>query len=447
MPHYYSTRPHSYASKKLHKINKFIVNNIRVDAKIKLEIKFLIHNVNNHLGKEYIMGLIQAALSSATGAIAEQWKEYFYCDALPANVIAVKAHKKVKGLSSNHGDDNIISDGSVIAVADGQCMLIVEQGKVVDICAEPGEYVYDSATEPSVFTGELGDAVKIVFEQIGKRFQFGGQPAEDQRIYYFNTKELIGNKYGTPNPIPFRLVDQRSNIDLDIGIRCFGEYSLKVVDPILFYTNVCGNFENVYSVEHIADQLKSELLSALQPAFANISAKGLRYSEIPAHTKELAELLNTELSKEWGEKRGIEISSIGISSISATEEDEERIKQMQITASLANPEIAAAHLVNAQAQAMQDAAKNEGGAALGFMNMGLAQQAGGASPDALFAMGKENAPAGNEWVCPKCGAKNTTNFCGTCGEQRPGAAKWICPDCKTENTGNFCTTCGKAKPE
>ncbi|MBR2824863.1 MAG: SPFH domain-containing protein, partial [Solobacterium sp.] len=271
------------------------------------------------------MGLIQAALSSVTGTVAEQWKEYFYCDALPSNVIAVKGHKKVSGISSNSGNDNIITDGSVIAVADGQCLLIVEQGKVVDICAEPGEYVYDSSTEPSIFTGNLEEAVRTVFEQIGKRFQYGGQPAEDQRVYYFNTKELIGNKYGTANPIPFRLVDQRANIDLDIGIRCFGEYSLKVNDPILFYTNVCGNFENVYSVDMIADQLKSELLTALQPAFANISKNGLRYSEIPAHTKELAQLLNEELSKEWGEKRGIVISSIGVSSISATEEDEERI--------------------------------------------------------------------------------------------------------------------------
>lgn len=392
------------------------------------------------------MGLIQAALSSVTGTVSEQWKEYFYCDALPSNVIAVKGHKKLSGLSSNRGSDNIITDGSVIAVADGQCLLIVEQGKVVDICAEPGEYVYDSSTEPSVFTGDLGEAVKTVFEQIGKRFQYGGQPAEDQRVYYFNTKELIGNKYGTANPIPFRLVDERANIDLDIGIRCFGEYSLKVNDPILFYTNVCGNFENVYSVDMIADQLKSELLTALQPAFANISKNGLRYSEIPAHTKELAQLLNEELSKEWGEKRGIVISSIGVSSISATEEDEERIKQLQITASLSNPEIAAAHLVNAQAQAMQDAAKNEGGAALGFINMGMAQNAGGADPGELFAMGKDGKTL-NAWVCPKCGSKNTTNFCGNCGEQRPGTTKWTCPDCKTENTTNFCTTCGKEKPE
>ncbi|MBQ8974210.1 MAG: SPFH domain-containing protein, partial [Oscillospiraceae bacterium] len=135
------------------------------------------------------MGLISAALGSVGGVLADQWKEYFYCDALGADVIAVKGQKRVSGRSSNtKGSDNVISNGSIIAVADGQCMIIVEQGKVVDLCAEPGEYRYDTSTEPSIFAGNLGQSIKDVFKNIGKRFTFGGEVPNDQRVYYFNTK-------------------------------------------------------------------------------------------------------------------------------------------------------------------------------------------------------------------------------------------------------------------
>ena len=193
------------------------------------------------------MGLIKAALGAASGVMGDQWKEYFYCDALPAEVLAVKGQKRTNGRSANrHGSENVISDGSVIAVADGQCVLIVEQGKVVDLCAEPGEYTYSTGTQPSLLSGGLKN-IDSVFAELGKRFSFGGQAGSDQRIYYINTRELTGNKYGTPNPVPFRVVDQRAGIDIDIGIRCFGEYSYRVVNPILFYTNVCGNVENAYT--------------------------------------------------------------------------------------------------------------------------------------------------------------------------------------------------------
>ena len=214
------------------------------------------------------MGLIRAAFGAAGGIMAEQWKEYFYCEAIPADVLAVKGQKKVTGRSSNtKGDDNIITNGSVIAVAGGQCMRIVEQGKVVDVCAEPGEYTYDMSTEPSIFSGHLGESVKGVFRNIGKRFTFGGEAPKDQRVYYFNTKEITGNRYGTPSPVPFRVVDQRAGIDMDIAIHCFGEYSIGLKNPLLFYTNVCGNISEDYRTEQLAGQMKTELLTALQLAF------------------------------------------------------------------------------------------------------------------------------------------------------------------------------------
>ena len=407
------------------------------------------------------MGLIKAALGAAGGVLADQWKEYFYCNALPENVMAVKGEKRVSGRSSNtKGSDNIISNGSVIAVATGQCMLIVEQGKVVDLCAEPGEYTYDMSTEPSLFTGNLGTSIKEVFKNIGKRFTFGGEAPKDQRVYYINTKEMTGNKYGTPSPVPFRVVDQRAGIDIDIGIRCFGEYSYRIENPLLFYTNVCGNVESEYDRSKLDGQLKSELLTALQPAFAKISDQGIRYSALPGHTMEMADALNEVLSAKWRNLRGVEIVSFGVSSVKANEEDEAMIKEMQKNAAFMDPNRAAAHLVGAQAAAMQTAAGNAGGAAVGFMGMNMAGAAGGFNPQGLYQMGAQQAQQPQQsfvqqapvtqaagWTCPNCGANATGNFCPECGTKKPAApAGWTCPNCGTVATGNFCPECGTKKP-
>ena len=395
------------------------------------------------------MGLIHAAIGTASGVLADQWKEYFYCEALDNNTLAVKGKKKSSARSSNHGNDNIISSGSLIAVADGQCMLIVEQGKIVDVCAEPGEYQYDASTEPSVFSGNLGESIMEVFKVVGKRFTFGGEAPKDQRIYYFNTKEIPGNKYGTPSPVPFRVVDQNVGLDIDISVRCFGEYSFRLSNPLLFYTNVCGNISNDYKVDQISGQMRTELLTALQPAFARISEKGVRYSALPAHTTELADALNQELSAKWSDVRGMEIVSVGVSSVKASEEDEAMIKELQRNAAFKNPNMAAAHLVGAQASAMQAAAANENGAAMGFVGMGMAQGAGGVNAQSLYQMGAQTAPvtASDSWVCPNCGKPATGKFCAECGTKKPEtAAGWTCPSCGTVNKGKFCAECGAKKP-
>lgn len=404
------------------------------------------------------MGLIKAALGSAGGVLADQWKEYFYCESMPADVLVTKAHKKVSGRSSNkHGSENIISNGSVIAVNDGQCMLIVEQGKVVDVCAEPGEYTYDTSSEPSIFCGGLGAGVKAAFQQVGKRFTFGGEPPKDQRVYFVNTKELVGNKYGTPNPVPFRVVDMNIGLDMDITIRCFGEYSYQIANPVLFYTNVCGNVEQDYTREEIDGQLKSELMTALQPAFAKISEMGIRYSALPGHTQELSDVLNKVLSDKWDNLRGIRIVSLGVSSVKASEEDEAMIKELQRNAVFRNPIMAAAQMVGAQASAMQSAASNEKtGPAMAFAAMNMAANVGGANAQNLFTMGQQQAAQAQpmqpsapapvpqaEWTC-SCGTVNTGKFCSECGSPRP-AGPWTC-SCGTVNTGKFCSECGKPRP-
>lgn len=403
------------------------------------------------------MGLIKAALGAAGGVMADQWKEFFYCDALDRDILVAKGQKRVSGRSANKkGSDNLITDGSGIAVADGQCMMIVEQGKVVEICAEPGEYTYDNASEPSIFTGNLGDSLAAAFEQMGKRFAYGGDTGKDHRIYYFNTKEITDNKFGTANPIPFRVVDKNIGLDIDVSIRCNGVYSYRITNPLLFYTNVCGNVERYYEREQIESQLKTEFISALQPAFARISDLEIRPNAIPAHAEELAEAMNEALTKKWGELRGISVVSIAMNPITLPEEDAELIKQAQRTAILRDPSLAAATLAGAQADAMKAAASNTAGAMTGFMGMGMAANAGGVNVQNLYQMGAAQQAAAQQtsaqpqtaseggWTC-SCGTVNKGKFCIECGKPKPAQQGWTC-SCGTINKGKFCMECGKPKP-
>ena len=401
------------------------------------------------------MGLIKAGLGALKGTLADQWKEYFYCEAMDKDTMVVKGRKRTGARSSNtKGSDNIISNGSVIAVADGQCMMIVEQGQIVEVCAEPGEFTYDTSTEPSIFSGSLGDSILETFKTVGKRFAFGGDTGKDQRVYYFNTKELIDNKFGTPNPIPFRVVDSKIGLDVDVSVRCSGVYSYRIADPLLFYTKVCGNVSQDYTRDELDSQLKSEFISALQPAFAKLSDLELRPNQIVAHNTDLENAMNEALSVKWGELRGLQVVSIALGSVTLPPEDAEMIKQLQRTAVLQNPMMAGATLVGAQADAMKAAASNEAGAMTGFMGMGMAMNAGGMNAQNLFAMGQQQAqqqaqqpaPAANGWKCA-CGATVTGKFCPECGSKKPEPVQngWKCK-CGATATGKFCPECGSPKP-
>lgn len=408
------------------------------------------------------MGLIKAGMGALGGTLADQWKEFFYCESMPKEVLVTKGQKRTTGRSSNtKGNDNIISNGSGIAVADGQCMIIVEQGKVVEVCAEPGEFTYDTSTEPSIFSGNLGESIKETFKTVGKRFTYGGDTGKDQRIYYFNTKEILENRFGTANPVPFRVVDSKIGLDIDVSIRCSGVYSYKIVDPLLFYSNVCGNVEQEYSREELDSTLKKEFISALQPAFGRLSEMELRPNQIVTHNTDLENAMNTALSEKWGALRGLKVVSIAFGSITLPDEDAELIKQAQRTAIMRDPTMAAATLVGAQADAMKTAAGNEAGAMTGFMGMGMAMNAagGGMNVQNLFAMGQQQqdqqaaqtpqstpAPqAAGGWKCA-CGTTVTGNFCPNCGTKRPAEDEgWTC-FCGAVNKGKFCTNCGAKKP-
>lgn len=406
------------------------------------------------------MGLIKAGIGSLGGTLADQWKEFFYCEAIPKEVLVTKGKKQVGRRSSNtKGSDNIITNGSGIAVADGQCMIIVEQGKVVEVCAEPGEFTYDRSTEPSIFSGSLGSSIKQTFQTIGKRFTYGGDTGKDQRVYYFNTKEIGDNKYGTANPIPFRVVvDEALGYRLSVDLRCNGVYSYRIVDPLLFYTNVCGNVSEDFERSEIDGTLKGELLNALQPALARISAQKIMYNEIPAHTMEISAALNEELSSLWREKRGIEVFSFSVNSLSIPDDQRKKITEWEENAMTVNPLTAASRLVGAQSDAMRMAASNENGAMAGFMGMGLSMNAGGINAQNLYAMGQEQAaqqakqaqqaPAQDGWQCA-CGKRATGNFCTQCGAKKPQPVSgdtWQCA-CGNVATGNFCTQCGAKRQE
>ena len=424
------------------------------------------------------MGLIKAAMGAVGGVLGDQWKEFFYCESIPPEVLVTKGRKRTssQGRSSNtSAEDNIISNGSVIAVNDGQCMMIVESGKVVEVCSEPGEFVYDKSTEPSIMAEGLNkESVKKVFSQIGKRFTFGGDPGKDQRVYYFNMKEIYGNKFGTAQPIPIRMIDPSHNIDTEIGVRCFGEYSYKITNPLLFYTNVCSNVTDEYRRDAIDSQMKSELLMSLGVALGTLTENGMRYSALPRHGKEIAKALNEDLSDEWRDRRGIEIFSFALASVTLSEEDAQRLKDIQM---LSNPMNATGVMAGATADAMKTAAGNPGGAMMGMMGMGFAGQMGSANLNAAYGAAQQmgynqqnygpqagyqqppqqpSAPAAaaasvaaaGGWPCA-CGTTNSGKFCANCGqpkpEPKPAADSWTC-SCGTTNSGKFCANCGQPKP-
>ena len=433
------------------------------------------------------MGLIKAGIGALGGVLADQWKEFFYCDALPPEVLMRKGEKRVSGRSSNtKGSDNVISNGSGIAVADGQAMIIVEQGRVVEFCAEPGEFTYDTSTEPSIFAGSLGQSILDTFKALGKRFAYGGDTGKDQRVYYFNTKEITGNKFGTASPVPFRvIIDEQMGLKLSVDIRCNGMFSYTIADPMLFYTNVASNVEYEYNRDQIDETLRSEVLNALQPALAKLSADRVQYYEIPGRTMEIRDALNEVLSQEWGAIRGLKIRNVSINSLTIPDEQKKKITEWEENAMTTNPMMAGSRLVGAQADAMRMAASNEAGAMTGFMGMGMAMNQGGMNAQNLFAMGQQQqaaapapapaAPAADGWkcacgamatgkFCPECGAKKPEpqvaggwkcscgataigKFCPECGQPKPAeAAGWTC-SCGTTNTGKFCQSCGSKKPE
>ncbi len=402
------------------------------------------------------MGLIKAAMGSVSSVLADQWKEYFYCESLPSDVLMRRGQKRVSGRGSNNkGRENIISNGSVIAVADGQCVIIVDQGKIVEFCAEPGEFTYDSSTEPSLFSGDLADSIVETFRNVGKRFTFGGEAPKDQRVYYFNTKEILDNKFGTPVPILFEVVNKRIGMSRTVNLRFNGVYTYRITDPLLFYSRLVGNVEREFTRDNIDPQLKADFMDALQPAVGVLAEQELRPAQLPAKARELKAAMNAELQATWGE-RGVSIEKISLNPISLTEADMKKINELEDAATMgANPFMMAGRMTDATANAMETAAGNSAGAMTGFMGMNMAGNAMGGgfgAAQGFYQMGRQQqpapsapAPAAGGWTCPTCGVQAKGKFCPECGTKKPETSGWVCA-CGAVNKGKFCSECGRKKP-
>jgi len=351
------------------------------------------------------MGLIKAV----TSTIADTWKDYFVCDALPNNVLMIKGTKKGSGIFDKN---DVITNGSGIVVNEGQCAIIVDDGIVVEVAAEPGNYTFDTSKSPSIFDGGL-KGIKDTFKLMVERFTYGGETNRSQNVYYINTKEIPGFMHGTASPVPFKVSDPSIGLsNMQVQLKCNGEYSIKVSNPILFYKNVAGNCDSYYK-ESLENMMRSELLTALAPALAKLSEQGVAmYSDIPLHTFELAENLNSVLSSKWSDLRGISIVSFGINSITPRDEDMAKIQNLQEGAALRSPEAAAGHLAAAQAQSMRDAANNANGSVNGFMGVNMASNS--ANVSSLF----EQANTNKGGFCPYCGKPVPADaaFCPVCGK-------------------------------
>ena len=375
------------------------------------------------------MGLIQAFKGSVSGELANQWKELFVSDSMSADTLVKRADHKVSGRSSNtKGDADVITKGSAIIVNEGQCAILVDSGKVIDVAAEPGAYEWEENGSASIFAGDFGD----IFKEFGRRFTFGGEKPVQQRVYFVNTKDIVGLKFGTPSPIPFRILDNNVGLDMDTTLKCNGNYSMRVSDPTQLYVSLAGNVKDKYTIEDIQDQLRATFIAALQPALGKLTNLGVRPSAIPSYTKEMSEAMGEELNSDWTNKYGLAITSVQILTTVIPDEDAATLKELQKTGAFRNQSMAGAALIGAQAEAMKNAASNPNGAMMGFMGMNMAMQAGGANAQDLLNAGAATtganqmagtanggAAAGNRWFCPNCGNENFGNFCVNCGTKRP----------------------------
>ena len=375
------------------------------------------------------MGLIQAFKGSVSGELANQWKELFVSDSMSSDTLVKRAEHKVSGRSTNKkGDADVITKGSAIIVNEGQCALLVDSGKIIDVAAEAGAYEWDESGSASIFAGDFAN----VFKELGRRFTFGGEKPVQQRVYFVNTKDIVGLKFGTPSPIPFRILDNNIGLDMDTTLKCNGNYSMRVSDPTQLYVSLAGNVKDEYTIEDIQDQLRATFIAALQPALGKLTNLGVRPSAIPSYTKEMSEAMGEELNSDWTNKYGLAITSVQILTTVIPDEDAATLKELQKTGAYRNQSMAGAALIGAQAEAMKNAASNPNGAMMGFMGMNMAMQAGGANAQDLLNAGAATtganqmagaanggAAAGNRWFCPNCGNENFGNFCVNCGTKRP----------------------------
>lgn len=395
------------------------------------------------------MGIIKATMSAIGGALGDQWLEVLEADSMGDTTLFTKGVKVRRGDSRNQnkkGTEDIISNGSVIHVYPNQCMLLVDGGKVVDFTAEEGYYKVDNASAPSLFAGNLGSTLKESFSRI----KFGGVPSTSQKAYFINLQEIKGIKFGTRNPINY--FDSFYNAEL--FLRAHGTYSIKITDPLKFYSEVIPKNADRVEVSQINEQYLNEFLEALGAAINSMSADGVRISYVVSKSRELSRYMQTELDEDWKALRGMEVLSVGLGGISYDEKSREMIDMRNQGAMLGDASIREGYVQGAVARGMEAAGSNANGSAQAFMGMGMAMNAGGgfmsaasASNQAQMERDRQAAPAApaNGWTC-SCGQTNTGKFCSECGSPKPApAGTWTCA-CGAVCTGKFCPECGSPRP-
>lgn len=395
------------------------------------------------------MGIVRAAIRTVTGAAADQWKEIVEPDGMGDRTVFVKGVVKRSG--GGRGSRDVISNGSVIHVYDNQFMILVDGGKVIDYTAEPGYFIVDNSSMPSMFSGQIEESLKEAFE----RFKFGGTTPVSQQVFYINLQEIKGIKFGTRTPINY--FDSFYNAEL--FLRAHGTYSVRISNPLLFYAEAVPKNAARVEIDDINDQYLAEFLEALQTSINQMSADGTRISYVASKGRELSRYMADTLDEEWKKLRGMEILSVALASISYDEESQKLINMRNQGAMMGDPMIREGYLQSAAARGLEAAGSNANGSAAGYMGMGFGMQAAGAvmgtasatnlqqmqMQQAAKAAGPGGQPqtAANGWTCV-CGTVNTGKFCSECGRPRPADASWTC-SCGTVNTGKFCSECGKPR--
>lgn len=387
------------------------------------------------------MGLITAAVSSVSGVLSDSWKEVIEPDNMNDSTLLVKGAAIKKG-SNKKGTDNYVSNGSVIHVYPNTLMLLIDGGRIVDYSAQEGYYEVNNSSAPSLFNGELTDSVKETW----KRFQFGGVPSQKQCVYYINTAEIKGIKFGTRNPVNY--FDNFYNAEL--FLRAHGSYSIKITDPIKFFTEFAPKGTDRIEMRDLSEQLFNEFMDALQSVINQMSVDGVRISAIASKSRTLSKYMADVLDEDWNGLRGIEICSVGIASISYDDESKALINMRNKGAMMSDPNVREGFVQSSVAQGMQAAGSNTSGAGNAFMAMGMGMNSAGGFMDAASGTNasqmqqQAQQAAASGWKC-SCGTVNTGNFCSGCGSKKPENTSWQC-SCGTVNTGRFCSNCGSPKP-
>ena len=388
------------------------------------------------------MGLIKAAIDTVRGSLADQWLEVIEADNMGDNTVFTSGVKTRVGQNTK-GTTDLISNGSKIRVYPNQFMMLVDGGKIVDYTAEEGYYTVDNSSAPSLFNGQFGEALKESLNRI----KYGGQTPLKQQVFFINLQEIKGIKYGTTNPINY--FDTFYNAEL--FLRCHGNYSIKITDPVLFYSEVIPKNESRVEFADISSQYQSEFMTALSSSINQMSQDGIRISFAASKGVELSKYMQSALDDDWKKNRGMEVQSVGID-ISYDDESKKLINMRNEGAMLSDAGIREGYVQGSIARGLEAAGSNQNGAAATFMGMGMGMNAGGsymaqASSNNMQQMAGAAAVSGQQaagsWRC-SCGATNTGKFCSNCGQPKPEGGSWTC-SCGAVNTGKFCSNCGKAR--